>query len=63
VVDQVRRDERNAYERSHTPKGRWINATRWSLLKALAKQSIPQLALLGEVAQANKALFRGSCFR
>jgi len=31
---------------------------RWSLLKAPAKQSIRQLPLLGEVAQANKAMFR-----
>jgi len=58
AVDQVRRDEWNAHERSHTPKGRWIKGTRWSLLKAPAKQSIGQLALLGEVAQANQALYR-----
>jgi transposase len=58
AVDQVRRDEWNAHERSHTPKGRWIKNARWSLLKSPDKQSIPQLALLGEVAQANKAMFR-----
>jgi transposase len=58
AVDQVRRDEWNAHERSHTPKGRWIKGTRWSLLKAPAKQSIEQLALLGEVQQANRALYR-----
>jgi transposase len=58
AVDQVRRDEWNAHERSHTPKGRWIKGTRWSLLKSPDKQSIPQLALLGEVQQANKAMFR-----
>jgi transposase len=58
AVDQVRRDEWNAHERSHTPKGRWIKGTRWSLLKAPEKQSIGQLALLGEVQQANKALYR-----
>jgi transposase len=58
AVDQVRRDEWNAHERSHTPTGRWIKNTRWSLLKAPAKQSIGQLALLGEVQQANKALYR-----
>src|SRR3954447_17152294 len=43
AVDQVRRDEWNAHERSHTPKGRWIKGTRWSLLKAPEKQSIGQL--------------------
>jgi transposase len=58
AVDQVRRDEWNAHERSHTPKGRWIKGTRWSLLKAPAKQSIEQLALLGEVQRANRALYR-----
>ena len=58
AVDQVRRDEWNAHERSHTARGRWIKGTRWSLLKAPDKQSVPQLALLGEVSQANKALYR-----
>ncbi len=58
AVDQVRRDEWNAHERSHTPTGRWIKGTRWSLLKAPDKQSVGQLALLGEVQQANKAMFR-----
>ncbi len=58
AVDQVRRDEWNAHDRSHTPKGKWIKGTRWSLLKSPDKQSIPQLALLGEVQQANKPRFR-----
>jgi transposase len=31
ATDQVRRDEWNAHERSHTPAGRWIKNTRWSL--------------------------------
>jgi transposase len=58
AVDQVRRDEWNAHERSHTPKGRWIKGTRWSLLKSPAKQSTEQLALLAEVQHANKPLYR-----
>jgi transposase len=58
AVDQVRRDEWNAHERSHTPTGKWIKGTRWSLLKSPDKQTIPQLALLGEVQQANKPMFR-----
>jgi transposase len=58
AVDQVRRDEWNAHERSHTAKGRWIKGTRWSLLKAPTKQKPEQLALLAEVQQANKALYR-----
>src|SRR5439155_1738652 len=31
AVDQVRRDEWNAHERSHTKAGKWIKGTRWSL--------------------------------
>jgi transposase len=58
AVDQVRRDEWNAHERSHTPKGRWIKGTRWSLLKSPDKQTIGQLALLGEVQHANRKLYR-----
>lgn len=58
AVDQVRRDEWNAHERSHTPKGRWIKGTRWSLLKAPAKQKPEQLELLAEVQQANRSLYR-----
>jgi transposase len=55
---RVRRDEWNAHDRSRTKTGKWIKGTRWSLLKSPDKQSIPQLALLGEVAQANKPMFR-----
>jgi transposase len=58
AVDQVRRDEWNAHDRSHTKTGKWIKNTRWSLLKSPDKQSIRQLAVLGEVQQANKAMFR-----
>ncbi|MGN6170554.1 MAG: ISL3 family transposase [Solirubrobacteraceae bacterium] len=58
AVDQVRRDEWNAHERSQTREGKWIKGTRWSLLKAPEKQSIDQLALLGEVQRANKLLYR-----
>jgi len=58
AVDQVRRDEWNAHDRSHTAAGKWIKGTRWSLLKSPAKQTIDQLAKLGEVQQANKPLYR-----
>ena len=58
AVDQVRRDEWNAHDRSHTKTGKWIKGTRWSLLKSPDKQTVPQLALLGEVAHANTAMFR-----
>jgi transposase len=58
AVDQVRRDEWNAHERSHTHEGKWIKGTRWSLLKAPEKQTLEQLAKLGEVQQANQPLYR-----
>lgn len=58
AVDQVRRDEWNAHERSHTKQGKWIKGTRWSLLKSPEKQSVEQLALLAEVQHANKPLYR-----
>jgi transposase len=63
ATDQVRRDEWNAHERSHTPTGRWIKNTRWSLLKAPENQTIDQLARLGEVQQANRALYRAFLLR
>lgn len=58
AVDQVRRDEWNAHERSKTKTGKWIKGTRWSLLKSPEKQSLDQLAKLGEVKAANEPLFR-----
>jgi len=58
AVDQVRRDEWNTHDRSHTKAGKWIKGTRWSLLKSPEKQTINQLAKLGEVQQANKPLYR-----
>lgn len=58
AVDQVRRDEWNAHDRSHTKAGKWIKGTRWSLLKSPEKQTLDQLAKLGEVQQANRPLYR-----
>jgi transposase len=63
ATDQVRRDEWNAHERSHTPTGRWVKGTRWSLLKAPERQTLGQLATLGEVAQANQRLYRAFLLR
>jgi transposase len=42
----------------HPREGKWIKGTRWSLLKAPAKQTIAQLALLHQVQQTNKPLYR-----
>jgi transposase len=63
ATDQVRRDEWNAHERSHTPTGRWVKGTRWSLLKAPERQTIGQLATLYEVPQANRARYRAFLLR
>jgi transposase len=63
ATDQVRRDEWNRHDRSHTPHGRWIKGTRWSLLKAPANQSIYQLATLAEVQRANRRLYRAFLLR
>jgi transposase len=58
AVDQVRRDEWNAHERSHTATGRWVKHTRWALLKAPDRQSLDQLGRLGEVYVRNRRLYR-----
>jgi transposase len=63
ATDQVRRDEWNAHERSHTATGRWVKGTRWSLLKAPERQTVDQLATLYEVQHANRALYRAFLLR
>ena len=63
ATDQVRRDEWNAHERSHTAAGRWVKGTRWSLLKAPERQTVGQLATLWEVQHANRALYRAFLLR
>ncbi len=63
ATDQIRRDEWNAHERSHTATGRWVKGTRWSLLKAPERQTLGQLATLGEVQQANQRLYRAFLLR
>jgi len=63
ATDRVRRDEWNAHDRSHTPAGRWVKGTRWSLLKAPANQTVNQLATLHEVSVANRRLYRAFLLR
>ena len=63
ATDQVRRDEWNAHERSHTATGRWVKGTRWSLLKAPERQTVGQLATLWDVQQANTRLYRAFLLR
>jgi transposase len=63
ATDQVRRDEWNRHDRSHTPEGRWVKGTRWSLLKAPQNQTIGQLATLAEVQTENRRLYRAFLLR
>ena len=63
ATDRVRRDEWNAHDRSHTQTGRWVKATRWSLLKAPERQTVGQLATLHEVSHANRRLYRAFLLR
>jgi transposase len=63
ATDQVRRDEWNRHDRSHTATGRWVKGTRWSLLKAPEHQTIAQLATLWEVQHANHRLYRAFLLR
>jgi transposase len=63
ATDQVRRDEWNLHDRSHTPEGRWVKGTRWSLLKAPENQTIGQLATLADVQDHNRRLYRAFLLR
>jgi transposase len=63
ATDQVRRDEWNAHERSHSATGRWVKGTRWSLLKAPERQTVGQLATLWEVQTENRRLYRAFLLR
>jgi transposase len=63
ATDQVRREEWNRHDRSHTPAGRWVKSTRWSLLKAPENQTVSQLATLWDVQQANQRLYRAFLLR
>jgi transposase len=63
ATDQIRRDEWNLHERSHTPAGRWVKGTRWSLLKAPERQTVGQLATLWEVQNENRRLYRAFLLR
>jgi transposase len=44
--------------KSTTAGGKWVKGTRWSLLKAPERQSAEQLAILADVQQANRRLYR-----
>jgi transposase len=59
ALDKVRRDEYNRHGRSASGEGKWIKATRYSLLKDTAKQTVGQLLKLAEVVLTNKPLYRG----
>jgi transposase len=57
------RTEWNEHERSHTPEGRWVKSTRWSLHKAPEHQTIRQLATLADVQHHNRRLYRAFLLR
>jgi transposase len=63
ATDAVRGEEWNRHDRSHTPTGRWVKHTRWSLLKAPERQTIGQLATLAEVQAENRRLYRAFLLR
>jgi len=54
----VRRAEWREQGKSKTAGGKWVKGVRWSLLKAPERQSSSQLATLGDLAAANRRLFR-----
>ena len=58
AVDEVRRAEWRERGKSKTSGGKWVKGVRWSLLKAPERQSVSQLAALGEVQRANRGLYR-----
>ncbi len=58
AVDEVRRAEWREQGKSKTAGGKWVKGVRWSLLKAPERQSSSQLATLGDLAAANRRLFR-----
>ena len=58
AVDDVRRAEWRERGKSKTTGGKWVKGVRWSLLKAPERQSVSQLAALGEVQRANRGLYR-----
>ena len=63
ATDQVRRDEWNGHDRSHTPNGRWVKSTRWSLLKAPGEPDDRPARHAREVQQANRSLYRAFLLR
>lgn len=58
AVDDVRRAEWNAKGKTTTKAGKWVKGTRWALLKAPERHTEQQTALLAEVQDANKRLYR-----
>jgi transposase len=57
AVDEVRRAEWNAAGKSTSRGGCWVKSVKWSLLKALERQTAEQLTALHEVQRANKRLY------
>jgi transposase len=58
AVDDVRRAERNAKGKSHTPEGKWLKNVRWTLRKNPERLTDRQRLAIGQVQQTNARLYR-----
>jgi transposase len=58
AVDDVRRAEWNAKDKSRTPEGKWLKGVRWALRKAPENLTERQRLALAQVQQTNARLYR-----
>ncbi|MGH2801031.1 MAG: ISL3 family transposase [Thermoleophilaceae bacterium] len=58
AVDDVRRAEWNAKDKSRTPEGKWLKNVRWALRKAPENLTDRQRVALARVQQTNAQLYR-----
>jgi transposase len=58
AVDDVRRTEWNAKDKSRTPEGKWLKNVRWALRKAPENLTDRQRIALAGVQQTNARLYR-----
>jgi transposase len=58
ALNEVRRSDWNAHDKSTTQAGRWLKGARWALLKAPERLTEGQAAKLAAVQAANRGLYR-----
>jgi transposase len=58
AVDDVRRAEWNAKDKSRTPEGKWLKNVRWALRKAPETLTDRQRVALAQVQRINARLYR-----